>query len=901
VNRLTITGVSDIKFAGHNGTSLAIPNSPFVVIRGNNEAGKSSLAEVISWLIAGPSGDAKHSQRFGDPESVIGGRLRGNIDSIPLDIVGKFGVARRGAARDEIAGTIGGDAVTRELLAGRLGGISSNEFDLIYRFDGVNLQFTGGDFFEGQLSRFAMGNAGDAIDYRARATELSSQVASYTRQIEACRTELNRINGDIAALRRLPGEIETVRRQIEELEQERTKLQKSQDIIYAEKSIVDTVLASLPILAEVQRAQAERDSLEPVPAHWMAIASQLPELRDAFHNLSISISQWTSAEHHLAEESAASGADRTLLVAGTWSPDRKQQLRQVAELLKDASADHRVKVETLAKAQADLQDVQSHARVQATGLGVSVETLAGHVALIESLETIKTSAETASADYRSVSELEAQISELDTQFAATQTASRTSGDAQVKKPLLTGALGLLAVSVALMFVNRIASAIGVVVSIGLVALSMRGNSAESAPETTSDATPLRAMLQSKQQSVARALDQVFQVTDQFNVGRPSAFTAPALVKSLKVAVDAAAAVSKAQQLVANAETAERVSRQSFENAQKQYREIFASFNCAEVGLTEFPAWIDKLDNAFKTAQSFTTLEAECKLAAEQLAARLGTLAQELPVTNPAAALSVLAKFEERLKVIEAADATLRGAKVQLAASLQGKAAAQELINSNPSEEKLKDRLQGLSSDGDALKDRVVHITENISSLDATLREKENNDQLLDLNRQVADLQESIDELVHQQAVAAVAAAHLSRIIDKFERENQDPLIQKTQAIVNTAADTFGSIILRRENGKPVVLRDRNGVLLSSDKLSGGAKTLSYLALRLAFANEDMERRQVSLPILCDDSMVTVDHERRKGILGVLAQASEVRQVILFTFDNATASLARDLGAQVVEL
>ncbi|MBU6330554.1 MAG: hypothetical protein KGR18_11460, partial [Acidobacteria bacterium] len=85
------------------------------------------------------------------------------------------------------------------------------------------------------------------------------------------------------------------------------------------------------------------------------------------------------------------------------------------------------------------------------------------------------------------------------------------------------------------------------------------------------------------------------------------------------------------------------------------------------------------------------------------------------------------------------------------------------------------------------------------------------------------------------------------------------------------------------------------------RLSDGARSLMYLAMRLAFAADDTERRGVALPILCDDPLVHLDDTRRPGAIGLLADASRTNQVLLFTCDDATVALARDNGAHVVHL
>ena len=52
---LNISNLRVKKFGGLTNLNLTLPNSKLITVFGSNEAGKSTLAEAIMWLIAGPS------------------------------------------------------------------------------------------------------------------------------------------------------------------------------------------------------------------------------------------------------------------------------------------------------------------------------------------------------------------------------------------------------------------------------------------------------------------------------------------------------------------------------------------------------------------------------------------------------------------------------------------------------------------------------------------------------------------------------------------------------------------------------------------------------------------------------------------------------------------------------
>jgi uncharacterized protein YhaN len=53
--------------------------------------------------------------------------------------------------------------------------------------------------------------------------------------------------------------------------------------------------------------------------------------------------------------------------------------------------------------------------------------------------------------------------------------------------------------------------------------------------------------------------------------------------------------------------------------------------------------------------------------------------------------------------------------------------------------------------------------------------------------------------------------------------------------------------------------------------------------------------------LCDDPLVHLDDNRRPGAMALLADAARTHQVLLFTCDTSTATLAQQNGAHVVTL
>ena len=86
---------------------------------------------------------------------------------------------------------------------------------------------------------------------------------------------------------------------------------------------------------------------------------------------------------------------------------------------------------------------------------------------------------------------------------------------------------------------------------------------------------------------------------------------------------------------------------------------------------------------------------------------------------------------------------------------------------------------------------------------------------------------------------------------------------------------------------------------SAQRLSFGAQSLLYLALRLATVTEQAAARGVRLPLVFDDVLVGLDDDRAPKCLDMLADCARRHQLILLTCHRQTAESAHAAGADVV--
>ncbi|MGA1438824.1 MAG: AAA family ATPase, partial [Ilumatobacteraceae bacterium] len=132
---LRVTGVVGGRFGRFSGRRIDLTEG-LCVVHGPNESGKSTLAELIAWLLAGTDDlDAQRTLRYGSVGEVLDGRLLGDFDGRDLTIERRFNVRtdRRGAVDAGGVVHLGGSATTVADLGQLLGAASAADFERRYR------------------------------------------------------------------------------------------------------------------------------------------------------------------------------------------------------------------------------------------------------------------------------------------------------------------------------------------------------------------------------------------------------------------------------------------------------------------------------------------------------------------------------------------------------------------------------------------------------------------------------------------------------------------------------------------------------------------------------------------------------------------------------------------------
>jgi uncharacterized protein YhaN len=157
----------------------------------------------------------------------------------------------------------------------------------------------------------------------------------------------------------------------------------------------------------------------------------------------------------------------------------------------------------------------------------------------------------------------------------------------------------------------------------------------------------------------------------------------------------------------------------------------------------------------------------------------------------------------------------------------------------------------------------------------------------------AGLLAGVGERVEQYSRLKLAAAVLSRAVERYREKNQDPVLKRaSQLFTQLTVGSFQGLCAQTEDGREVLVGVRGGTAehVPVEGMSDGTADQLYLALRLASLERYLEEKE-PVPLIVDDILIKFDDERSVATLRVLAELSRRTQVIFFTHHRHLVELA----------
>lgn len=962
---LTVREVWIDRFGGLADHCVMLPDHPFVVVHGANEAGKSTLTECISWLLAGPGGDAANAQRFGNPRDRIGGRLTGSVRGRTFVATGSFEVLQRGAPNESgLTVELDGPLTAPDWRAA-LGGVDPAVLAAVYRLWGEQLH--DGDGVEGHLSRIALAGLSGLTDPRELVTELSDHTTRLMRARGADADSIlltSRHLDDLRAQRRVAGstadEHLRVQHELADLRTERDRWESERAHHAAEAATVATVLGVAGHQRELAALCGQLAALPEVPDGWTTLVAD-PAAVDA---AVAALDQATTV---------ASRADRELEQAAihvTVPTERLHELSLSDADLADATriaTEHRSARAARDAARLELDAADGHAATARAAtdqlLGSGADGPADRRVLDRAaLSPIVAGQLTRHLDHwaerardadgadhrRALAESEANGAAERARLAreawdrfGTGTSpeawmQRRTAPSSTTPPPSAMRLSLPAV-VALVAV--VAAVVGEWVSAGVAAVAavavaiavLRPPSSvvtepdEAALErtfaTAQEVLDAERLLTDREATAARERDvaarAVEDVSERANAA-DRAFSDAGLpvpadpdhgARILALWTQATAAHAAERHHVELVDAARRALDAADRSVQRTETDGADLLDRWGVPTGTPPHALEELVTSLRAASSAARIATEARRELERARSTvdqlLAPVADEVAGQRPA-------RVVERVRELADIDAQRRDLERRFDERRRDRDAR---LGDDPNVRAVFERdlpvheLERLAAVNEQAADEAAERSrthsEHIGRLETRLEELAATERIAELELRIGSEQEHLVDLAAEAAANAIAARLLRDVAEEYERANQPAMVARATELVRSVAPEWAHIVVRpaaSSDGLQVVIRRHDGVEVEARRLSTGARALLYLAFRISLTEHDAERRGLRLPLLCDDPLVHLDDRRAREVVPLLATAAaNGHQVLLFTCHDRTVAAAVGAGAEVVHL
>ena len=919
-----IKAIKALTFGRFNNASIDNFDHSFVVVHGANESGKSTLTEFLTWMIGGPVGSATESQRFGEPEQTLTGRLIADINGQPADIGGKFKIKKSGTPNDDRSGTIGPVTVTAREIGAQVGHLQAADYAFIYRLIGPVLHDTeSAENFAGILSQFAIGSAVSDVNPSTVADDLFKKAKSRKSEADSVKKEIKKIEQRILEQQKSPARLTEIEKELAEIENRIAGIEASDVERAKEMERYNFAISAFESNSKVHSLREQIESLVKPSEDWVEAVKNVSDIRRELESVK-ALRESIQAARVEAETSAAQvGSSVETLAVRSFSLNDKSQVQMAGDALRDATNDvatsqHqcddgndvcRRASERLEQAAAHLNITSEAARSLPAVIGTWTELNNAAITWRNNETRVRQQQDLAR---KAVEELEAAQAHLKIQedHHGSDAGVSTRNDVVVMA-------GVAIVGLVAGFFWKPALLIGAALVGTLFVRAKRGSqkvASPSSPDALAEARNRVRELEGKSVDARKlagelridadtARDEFVGLLASFGVDIPSVELAQDVCSRIKEASDAATALQseESQQQSRVASHDEVVA--AMNRAQHQFDAVTSAHGFTYSGaLSNLSSWLDTYSLAVTQSQKLVESHADLEKKESLLRTLFGSA---ISVDTDLHAERLVEELEHHVEVSTAYhDITEQLAQAERDARVASgnSEEVQEILLSVTTKAELqshRDALDEVRKEGRKERDKLV---ETRQSLTTEKDDIEKTEFINELNLQKSALEERLEEVTSEMEVFTIAAKTLADVINEFQLKNQGPLVTRANRILDAVVPGYGDLVyFNDESGKPVIERVSDSDRLRTSKLSTGSRALAYLALRLAFIEADHAKRGVALPVLCDDPLVHVDDKRAPEVIKILAQASSSRQVVLFTCHEDTRDLAVAAGAHVVTL
>lgn len=971
-NQLKISTLRVTNFGGLKNLTQEFPPENLITIFGSNEAGKSTLAEAIMWLIAGPSASKSEIQRFGESGETLVAELEGLLEKSPLLLKAEFKIlGQRVGARSPFDAQIGGAApLSREAWIARLGSTSTESIRAVHRIDGADgHQVNQGE----QVLEMASQGMFGGVDPRVVAARLVKEAKTLTTGTAGGSPSVANLRKAILAAKAALDEAGKNADDYSAAKNEQAETQANVTLATENKHHLSSELAALESARQAcvishrkTSLEGELASLEQVEPNWAAIANQIPDLlalqqfsrnqepqfneqirrgEDTAQALGVSVEQLASLT--LAHDDSVTLTNAVATLAQSQSTEREWLAEQSA-----AEVALPLAIQAQDQALAALGEQVTPATVLVANLGADSQgrILAAHAHIDQSaaaLDAAQDESRTAIANVQVAQEAQqkalanweqfgtgtppqAWLSDGQLHLSTPVAASASSGLTRFIPALILGILSVAGFALGQPILGILA-AVGLIVTL---ALAIRGQASptSAAENAQADLSSLQAAanaasaaalalnqqqtnLQSRQAAQALAeqdhtaaqgsLDSTLQ-----NAGLPTVRNSSEVNSLLRKFQEARLAVdlaTTAQDRLAKAQTRSAEAAVQVRSAERAISDQLASLRLpAPSPISAATDTFGRFRTAAEQAKSAVDATAKLSVHRQQVEALCKPVTQPGQVLDLAAVLAAAELAKDTLAQRGQLAGRIREQDRALQDQIGGSERIAVLLTQYATVDQFTAKQTAVESELAQVDSELTQQNTALGSINQRIEDLSKEGEIALLNEQLSALNEEQSESAVQGAVYAVAELLLSEQADLADLQNQPKLIERTSELARSVALTWSGVRVIRDsesnnNRAKLIVDLEKGGFVPVHQLSTGAKTVLYLALRLAVAEDQSKRTGVWLPLICDDPLVHLDDKRAPQAMALLAKASQNRQVILLTCSKRSLDLAEQAGAQRVSL
>ena len=905
MKRLNISAVHDLRFGRHVDRTFEGFDANFVVVHGPNESGKSTLAEFLTWAIGGPWRVAAQAEAFrGGGDGKLAGRLVGSLDADIIELQANFELRQVGTPRDKRSGYVGSTKVDGAAFTKFIGGITSADFELMYRCYGASLGDIGsGGSFENLFAEFAMGGTSGARNPRVALEGLRKSTKSAEDAVKNEQKKIREIDKEIKEARSNPEVVEglltertEIRRRISDLDADLTEVEKRQNLL-------NQVINGSDHRANLENALVVLHDLPVVSPEWLTVVGNSAAIGELASRIVESARVVDDLHTAFAAAAAVIGMDITQLERVTLSaPERLQITTATTKLLQS-----RENVATAISELSELEAGQTEAETSAFNLANTIGLDEDALARLKVLETQLPDLVNRAVRWREDND---KAINADAQLAGETKRHEAANDATTPQ-LPTRAFDQKVIALAVLVVAGLSvvhwgAAIVAGIAVAGFFLFARSSSTTSVQMLGTDdqaflnLTGRAAEHQHNAEEHRRLLDD--------SLG--------ALAKHVTTPDLAERQVRQFIELASNLRSLRDLSDQVASNSRRiaELEPIVIQAERAVVELlaprgidsglvnSEFDKWLAKYETAVGACASLVTERSALFGLQARLHQFTAPVESEIVGLTPEAVESRVTEMKSAANKRQGAEDVVREAQVKVRAANLDTPEALALLEEFPEIADLH-RQQEIanSAAGEKRKERD-ELNERLGEIRIVVDRMEATEVLPSLMLLKGNLEDAHHEATVRHRTLSRAHQLLGAAIDEHERDNQDPVVAKASALIATVVPDWGTVIKTRDDdNKLVIQRGSADGRISERAISDGGRALLYLAIRLAFAEQYAQEKQIALPIICDDPLIHFDDKRQKAAVQLLKMTSDRHQVVLFTCESTTRDLAESMGAKVIEM